>query len=286
MSDTHSIDYKMGKHEINDDKLFVCVQRFNKTEEFVIAILIISPADDSDKFLFFIQDFSLKGEKINEITGYVSNMEMVMRADDTTIMVCFSDVDIVMTHEQYKVISEFIKPKKESRIIKSKDVRNIPAKSPDDNPDTILNYTYKLDHLEKILDNIVLKMTNTDPDVSDTPFYLNIVMEKTNELVFDLSYFSINDRLIKEKTGKIQKPYIIERIDEENLLVRVFDVTFEATDEQYEALVDHINSKKKPLQEQGSVDKQNSVTAGDHNEILVAILEELKSINDRLSQIT
>jgi len=277
-----SVNYEPGKHLIKHGNLFVCVQRYNKDGEFVIAILIIIKEDDG--FVFILQDFSFEGEKINEIKGIISDIEVVTHIDDMNMIACFSNLKVFISHKQFRAISEYINSEKESRIIKSNEVRS--------------NYSKKFGVTGEIFDQIftlenhyerggelTLDMKHIDKDGNNVPLQLLINMEKVSEFVFDVSYINSDGYLIKEKSGNVQKPYIIERVDDRTLLVRVFNVNLKATDMQYESLIDYINSKRIPLPDSHSADLQSNTTNENICDIISDVLIELKSINKKLSHI-
>ena len=151
--------------------------------------------------------------------------------------------------------------------------------------DNILDITYTLERLYERCGELNVEMKHIANDGGDINLRLLINMDKANDLIFNLSYINPEACIVKEKSGNIEKPYIIERIDDRNLLVRAFDINFRATDSQYEALIDYINSKRIPRAELRRMDIPENVNADNLCDIVSDILAELKNINKKLNRV-
>jgi len=178
--------------------------------------------------------------------------------------------------------SDYIKSKRESQEITLNNMQNDNIQK-HNKSNEIIDKVYTLGRLYKQSGDLVLEIKRSKKESNRIPTQFLISVDDTNELRYNVSYINSSDSLVKEKSKKIQKPHIIERIDEEHLLIHIFDKNFKVTDIQYETLIDYLNTKRVPKSEADNSDIQIKASNDNICDIMSDVLVELKSINRKLS---
>ena len=131
---------------------------------------------------------------------------------------------------------------------------------------------------------LVIKVKQVIKGDEDTLMHLLVYSDKANDLVYNISHNKSDGTIEERKEVKLLKPYLVERINEESLLICVFDIQIVATEAQYEFLLDYINTKKMPPSE-----TINEVMSDNSNDVLISImremLAEIKKINSKINHI-
>jgi len=131
---------------------------------------------------------------------------------------------------------------------------------------------------------LVIKVKQVIKGDEDTLVHLLVYSDKANDLVYNISYNKSDGTIEERKEVKLLKPYLVERINAESLLICVFDIQIVATEAQYEFLLDYINTKKMPPSE-----TINEVMSDNSNDVLISImremLAEIKKINSKINHI-
>jgi len=131
---------------------------------------------------------------------------------------------------------------------------------------------------------LIIKVKHVTKDDKDTLVHLLVYNDKANDLVYKISHNKSDGTIVERKEVKLLKPYLAERVNEESLLVCVFDIQIVTTEEQYEYLLDFINAKKMPPSE-----TNNEITSDNSNDVLISImreiLAEIKKINRKINHI-
>ena len=113
---SYEITYELGKIEYgNNGDIILCVTRYRDGKKLDISILIVL-VDDEDDLIYFLQDFDSDGNILGDEKGEFSGLKLIKPTDDVFCVVDFSGIEIILSGEQYKALSEFLYSDKQDAV--------------------------------------------------------------------------------------------------------------------------------------------------------------------------
>ena len=102
----YEVNYELGKIEKMDKALGLCIVRY-VGEEMTMAVLYVA-LTEADGCYYFIGDFDIKETVTHKIQGFFSGMELKKPGDDKLWYTDVCGTEVLLTHEQYKALSDFV----------------------------------------------------------------------------------------------------------------------------------------------------------------------------------
>ena len=102
----YQVNYELGKIEKMDKALGLCIVRYFDKEMTMAVLYVVFT--EADGIFYSINDFDITETVTNKIDGFFSGLELIKPGDDKLWYTDVCGTEVLLTHEQYRALCDFI----------------------------------------------------------------------------------------------------------------------------------------------------------------------------------